>query len=214
MTRTAFLVVGLFLFSLAGADEETAEVTEADDAETAQPPITVEVATRRNDEAALKENPEEQRRARNDIKEEVIRTTGQTPVEDASDFSAEFYLSLRAVVINTRDENGDRESRLSDGYSRGGMRLGWEFTDTWEMYGRAEYGVDVVDNFATRGGFDEAGGPVKRVVVIGVDHEHFAASYGKNWGVYYEVSGMTDRFALFGGSAAGNYNAGTDGSAT
>ena len=56
MTKTAFLTVGIFLCLSAGADEEAVDGTEP-----APPPITKEVAVRRNDEAALKENPEEQR---------------------------------------------------------------------------------------------------------------------------------------------------------
>ena len=208
MRTTAFLALALLTSSVTLADEESADVDEP-----TPPTITEDTAKGRNDEAALKEDPEQQRRTRNKIEEEVTRSSGLLPGPE-SDFSAEFYISLRAVAIHGRDESGERETRLSDGYSRAGMRLGWEGDSDWEFYGRAEYGIDVVDNFATRGGFDQAGGPVRRVLAVGVDSEHFAASYGKNWGVYYEVSGMTDRFALFGGSAAGNYNAGTDGYAT
>ena len=40
------------------------------------------------------------------------------------------------------------------------------------------------------------------------------ATFGKNWSTYYKIAGMTDRFAVFGGNAAGVYNAGTDGGAS
>ncbi|MBK9287490.1 MAG: porin [Flavobacteriales bacterium] len=34
---------------------------------------------------------------------------------------------------------------------------------------------------------------------------------GKQWGAYYDVSGYTDRFNVFGGQASNSYNGGTDG---
>ena len=37
---------------------------------------------------------------------------------------------------------------------------------------------------------------------------------GKSWSVYYQVAGAADRFSIFGGNAAGVYNAGTDGGDT
>jgi predicted porin len=39
-------------------------------------------------------------------------------------------------------------------------------------------------------------------------------TYGKQWGVYYDVSEWTDRFAAFGAHGSSTYNAGTDGGQT
>ena len=39
-------------------------------------------------------------------------------------------------------------------------------------------------------------------------------TYGKQWGVYYDVSEWTDRYAVFGAHGSSTYNAGTDGGQT
>jgi predicted porin len=49
---------------------------------------------------------------------------------------------------------------------------------------------------------------------VGLDTPYLFATFGKNWSTYYKIAGMTDRFAVFGGNAAGVYNAGTDGGAS
>ena len=44
-----------------------------------------------------------------------------------------------------------------------------------------------------------------------VGMKNLSLTYGKNWSVYYNVAGVTDRFLVYGGRAAGVYNANTDG---
>jgi hypothetical protein len=49
---------------------------------------------------------------------------------------------------------------------------------------------------------------------VGLDSDNVYVKIGKSWSSYYTVAGAADRFAIFGGNAAGIYNAATDGGAT
>lgn len=54
-----------------------------------------------------------------------------------------------------------------------------------------------------------------RLGYVGLRFGRYAAlSFGKQWGVYYDVSEWTDRYAVFGAHGSSTYNAGTDGGQT
>jgi predicted porin len=53
-----------------------------------------------------------------------------------------------------------------------------------------------------------------RLLYGSVGSGNLSLSYGKNWSVYYNVANVTDRFLVYGGRAAGVYNADTDGGAS
>jgi predicted porin len=163
-------------------------------------------ATAQTDEAALNEDPEAGRRTR--IEEEPrLRLKWPT---------VEFYGSVRLHAINNfNEENELTEFSLGDGASRVGLRGEWQVSKNWWMFGRAEGGFDVLETFTPKAGEEEDGSPFRsRLLYGGFDSENLTAVYGKNWSAYYKIAGMADRFSIFGGSAVGVYNAGTDGGAT
>jgi len=165
-----------------------------------------EQATARQEEAALNEDPEAQRRARIQEEPELVE---KWP-------SFEFYGSLRLHAIRHFDElNVESGVKMGDGASRAGVRGEWKFARRWRLFGRAETGFDILDTFTSKGtGEDNSKGLEKRLLYGGFEHANLLAVWGKNWSAYYQIAGMADRFAIFGGQAAGIYNAGTDGGAT
>jgi predicted porin len=159
------------------------------------------------DEAALNEDPEAQRRSQ--IEEEPeLRITWP---------SLQFYGSARLHVINNFDaENKLTDTNLGDGASRVGVRGEWQVGRKFSLFGRFEGGFDVIDTFTPKAGDEneDKQGLRNRLFYGGIDSKNLTATFGKNWSAYYKIAGMADRFSIFGGSAAGIYNAGTDGGAT
>ncbi len=196
MQRQIVFTLILLCCAVAGAAEQPVEVTE-------------EVVERRADEAALNEDPEAQRQVKREIAE---ASDAAAPV---SKFSTEFYGSARIHAINSFDlETGDVQQRIGDGNSRLGLRGDWQFSPGWYLFGRYEGGLDLVENFTTRADLFGDGGVTTRLAYMGVEKDGFTLAVGQNWSAYYQVAGITDRFAIFGGSASGVYNAGTAGQQT
>ena len=194
------------LFALSGLLVAGLGLAEASDPP-AQAVVESHVAERRADEAALNEDPEVQRDSLAQI------STGDTP-EDKPPI--ELYGSVRAHVINLYDiENANRSAQISDGVSRIGARAEWQFADGYHLFGRVELGFDLIEQTTTRGRSDSDEDKLeRRLAFIGVEYQGLRLAYGKNWSSYYQIAGMTDRFAIFGGSASGVYNAGTAGENT
>jgi predicted porin len=129
----------------------------------------------------------------------------------------QIYGSVRLHAINNFNEDNElTEFNLGDGASRIGIRGELPLGKKWWLFGRAEAGFDVLDTFTAKGGNEEnpEDGLTKRLLYGGFDSENLTMSWGKNWSAYYKIAGMTDRFSIFGGSAAGVYNARTDGGPT
>ena len=166
-----------------------------------------EEKTARQEEAALNEDPEAQRRTQAlDDPEKLDRWP-----------NLQLYGSVRLHAINNfNEENEATEFSLGDGASRFGLRGEWEFTEGWWLFGRGEGGFDVLDTFTSKGANEDDDGFAlrSRLLYGGVQSENLVAVYGKNWSTYYQIAGMADRFSIFGGQAVGIYNAGTDGGAT
>ncbi len=192
----------------AGQAESAEDVTE-DRADAA------EIEERRTDEAALNEDPEAQRRARALASEDDPKELDPDSRQPKSTTSLELYASLRAHAINTYDLETDNQStKVGDGNSRAGIRGDWEYRPGWYLYGRVEAGLDLFENYTTRKPSSDDDNIDVRLAYVGIDQEKFSFVAGKNWSTYYQVAGTTDRFAIFGGSASGIYNAGTAGEAT
>lgn len=111
----------------------------------------------------------------------------------------------------------DGELRISDNRSRVGI-YGYKFLrQDLEIFSRIELGTDLggqIDDLLVppenpRDAGD--GSFFLRVGFVGVATRWGELSVGKQWSTYYDVSGFTDRFAVFGATASGTYNAGTDG---
>ena len=163
--------------------------------------------TARGKEAALNEDPEAQRRSQ--LQEEPILRQLWKGIQ--------IYGSVRLHAINNFNEKNElTEFNLGDGASRIGIRGELPLGKKWWLFGRAEAGFDVLDTFTEKGGNEEnpENGLTKRLLYGGFDSENLTMSWGKNWSAYYKIAGMTDRFSIFGGSAAGVYNARTDGGPT
>lgn len=168
------------------------------------------IDNRRTDEAALNEDPEAQRRTRQQV-------SGEEDEPDAQwrQWEFDFYGSARVHLVRTFDiETLEHKDRISDGNSRIGARAEWEYLPDWHLFGRAELGFDVVESFSTRAQQFGDGGLETRLLFAGLDHANMTLVYGQNWSAYYQIAGITDRFAIYGGSASGIYNAGTVGQNT
>lgn len=156
-------------------------------------------------ETATNEDPEAARRAEREA-------GGQR--KDRS-FDWRLYGSMRVNAISAFDpETGKSQERLGDGASRIGAWADWHLSRGWLVSGRVESGFDVLDTFTTRGQNDDGGALTARLYNLGVESDWLYLKYGKSWSTYYRVAGEADRFSIFGGKAAGIYNAGTDGGPT
>lgn len=163
--------------------------------------------TARGKEAALNEDPEAQRRSQLE-EEPILRSLWK---------GIQVYGSVRLHGINNFNEDNElTEFSLGDGASRIGIRGELPLGKKWRVFGRAESGFDVLDTFTAKGSNEEnpEKGLTKRLLYGGFDSENLTVAWGKNWSAYYKIAGMTDRFSIFGGSAAGVYNARTDGGPT
>ncbi len=130
-------------------------------------------------------------------------------------FEWSYYGSVRLHAIDNFDlETGATELRLGDGASRVGVTADWQMTENWNLFGRAETGFDILDTFTAKGQNDDDGALSPRLYNLSIESDWLFAKLGKSWSTYYKVAGAADRFLIFGGKAAGIYNAGTDGGAT
>jgi predicted porin len=194
------------------SENQTVAATEKQDSGTEEPDAESgaqtdeEDGSARQDEAALNEDPEAQRRS---AMQEQPGLEEQWPKID-------FYGSVRLHGINYFNEEGEyTELSLGDGASRIGIRGEWEFKKDWWLFGRAEMGFDVLDTFTEKGTNESDDHKLdSRLLYGGINSDRLSLIWGKNWSSYYQIAGMTDRFSIFGGEAAGVYNAGTDGGAT
>jgi predicted porin len=117
--------------------------------------------------------------------------------------------------------NEDGETGIDNNASRIGLNLEADLTDRILAIGRAEFGLNLVDNdqeldfspgdpnFAVGEGADTIS---TRLGYVGARGELGEFTWGKRWSVYYDYCAeWTDRFMAVGGDASGTYNAGTDG---
>ena len=154
----------------------------------------------------MNEDPENQRQSRESLSD---------PLDSTSRFDFEFYGSGRVHVINAFDaESGESTPEVADGLSRVGLRTEWEIGEGRYLFARGELGFDLVNQFTTRAGNYDENSLDGRLYYFGLEVPGLHLLYGKNWSSYYKIAGMTDRFAIFGGSASGVYNAGTAGEKT
>lgn len=117
--------------------------------------------------------------------------------------------------------NTDGQFGMSDNLSRFGLegRMPINKSGTIEAFAACELGTNLVDKdeiivFSSDPGAqasEEGNAVYSRLGFVGVSTQYFDLSIGKQWSVYYDVSGFTDQFWAFGGDASGTYNLGTDG---
>jgi len=114
----------------------------------------------------------------------------------------------------------DDFSEISDGFSRYLFHTSHAMTNGWKALAKLEWGVQVsnTDNqiVVNHNGLTSTGPSEDNVWLrqgyVGVAHDEYGSfSMGKQWGVTYDVTGVTDVFDIFGAEAVGVYNFGTDG---
>jgi predicted porin len=127
--------------------------------------------------------------------------------------SIKLYGSARLRYAKT-DHQGDWD----DGGSRVGLNGELQFRPQFWLLGRAEVGFnifDAVDNvLGASDRLRDDGAASARLLYGGVQTPSTTLTLGKNWSSYYQVSGITDRFEVFGSDASGTFNALTDGGAS
>jgi predicted porin len=129
-------------------------------------------------------------------------------------FSGHLALTPEGVDIAN---NGSRfgikaEQKLSNGFAvlgQGEWRVNLGQGDTrYNVSENPETGLATLDASSS----DAIG---TRLGFLGVRLAPYGTlTFGKQWGVYYDVSEWTDRYAVFGARGSSTYNAGTDGGQT
>jgi predicted porin len=114
---------------------------------------------------------------------------------------------------------------LQDNASRIGFRLTRDFFDSGiQVFGQVELGLTLLQNFndfnvsGSQGGLGRLIPGANEDVVfarlgfLGLDFGRYGIlTAGKQWSTYYDVSGYTDNFFVFGGRGSGTYPLGSDG---
>ncbi|MEE4216743.1 MAG: porin [Xanthomonadales bacterium] len=135
--------------------------------------------------------------------------------QEAGTWDGDLYGSARLHTINLYDiETGSSDRKLADGASRIGASGSWQASQGWSVFGRLEYGISMLDTVTSKAQTDSGGNLNPRLHNLALESKNLFVKYGKSWSTYYQVAGAADRFSIFGGDAAGVYNAGTDGGAT
>jgi len=116
--------------------------------------------------------------------------------------------------------NEDGETEIGDGFSRYMFSFTRQLTHGWNAFAHLEYGVQISstngelhysNNALTANGATEDNSWL-RLGYVGIKHDDYGSfSMGKQWGVTYDVNGVTDIHDIFDASSAGIFNFGTDG---
>ena len=160
----------------------------------------------RQRESAAEEDPLSQRATEKRREEQV----GAGPEEKLFGI----YSSLRL-----RYRQADGASVWGDGGSRIGATASYRLNPSIRLFARGEVGFNLLDELDKL--FQPGGAPDSthdksvfgRLLYAGVETPHFLTTFGKNWSTYHQVASFSDRFDASGGSASGQFNAGTDGGA-
>jgi predicted porin len=133
-------------------------------------------------------------------------------IEEVKTMDLRFYGSARI-----RFSASDNQLRISDNRSRIGV-AGYKYVNPHtDIFTKVELGTDLGGDLndvllPPENPRDTTSGALfLRVGLVGVGTKMGDFSLGKQWSTYYNVSGYTDRFAVFGAKGTGTYNAGTDG---
>jgi predicted porin len=119
----------------------------------------------------------------------------------------------------------DGEAQVQDSGSR--LRFDYSSAGDQRFFAAAEWAVNLTTSTSTinpgettDGGFlslEESGGDVlgARLGYVGIDLDDYGTlTLGKQWSVYYDVTGYTDAFNAFGAEATATFNSQTDGGFT
>ncbi|OQX80022.1 MAG: hypothetical protein B6D64_03875 [Bacteroidetes bacterium 4484_276] len=112
--------------------------------------------------------------------------------------------------------------------SKAGLYIDYSINKGVKIFGNTEWAINLVDNNYSFNAsaitdenipdalFDETNSAfTTRLGYLGVDFKKYGIlTIGKQWSAYYDVSGWTDMFTVFGGQASSTYLTGTDGGET
>ncbi len=116
-------------------------------------------------------------------------------------------------------QSGDFEE-VSDGFSRYYFDFSHKMKNDWQAMAKLEWGVQVSNTddkiIVNHNGLTSTGPTADSIWLrqgyVGFKHDDYGQfTMGKQWGVAYDVGGVTDWFEIFGAEASGTYNFGTDG---
>jgi len=140
-----------------------------------------------------------------------------SPAEPApfSRFESNFYGSLRVRSLATEGAIFE----IIDRFSRIGWHARYPGGKRWAVLGRLEAGVNLVNQNPT---VDVGGDPghafgegrqavTTRLGYVGFETPYGDLTWGKQWSVYYDVAGWTDRYYTFGARASGAFALGDGG---
>lgn len=145
---------------------------------------------------------------------------------DSTDESSEFLEGFRLYgSLRLHAATYEEAVELQDNASRIGFRLTRDFFDSGiQVFGQVELGLTLLQNFDDFSVNDNQGGLGRlvpgakedvlfaRLAFLGLDFGRYGIlAAGKQWSTYYDVSGYTDNFFVFGGRASGTYPLGSDG---
>jgi len=125
---------------------------------------------------------------------------------------AKVYLSLRFAELYQNET-----FTFTDRATRGGVFYYKEFENELELAFHYEASVKFSNNGEVIGSDTQADDNSSGVLLetrlnyVSLSRGVYTAVVGKNWGVYYDIAGMTDKYMVFGALGNGVYNAGTDG---
>jgi predicted porin len=114
----------------------------------------------------------------------------------------------------------DTYEEVNDGFSRYIFDLSHNIKYDWKALAKLEWGIQISnteDKIIVNRNRLTSTGPATDAIwlrqgFVGVQHEQYGQfTLGKQWGVSYDVAGVTDWFEIFGAEAQGTYNFGTDG---
>jgi len=116
--------------------------------------------------------------------------------------------------------NAEEFDEINDGFSRFVFDYTNKLKYDWQGVAKVAWGVQLSSTgdsiFVGNNGLTSTG-PTSDVIwlrqgFVGVQHEKYGRiTLGKQWGVSYDIGGVTDVFEVFGADAQGTYNFGTDG---
>jgi len=132
--------------------------------------------------------------------------------------SINFYGSLPIQVAIF-----DKKVELQENAPQIGTELFRQLPKGWSVNAKLEFGLHLINgtnfNNSANSTAEFIANPLKkqdvftsRLAYFSIANETLGSlTFGKQWGVYYDIGGYTDNFSLFGGSANGIYAGGTDG---
>ncbi|BEU03617.1 phosphoporin PhoE [Agarivorans sp. OAG1] len=106
------------------------------------------------------------------------------------------------LMVESANNEGERDLRSENNSSRINLNFSRKMSENVTARATMEYGLDNPSGNSNSPFFNRLG-------FIAVDHADYGSvSYGKQWSTYYTITGVTDVFWVYGGSAMGIYDNG------